>query len=87
MFGYLVGALGIYLFLTGAVPIGKAPFLFEATTSVSAIFTRTAGAMILLGIFIPSSYLSGWYGKPILFGGALLVLFIGMIASLSGRAR
>jgi len=87
MLGYLVGALGVYLFFTGAIPIGKAPFLFESTSTVSAIFARTAGAMILLGIIIPSSYLSGWYGKPILLGGALLVLFIGMIATLSGRAR
>ncbi len=83
----LAGALGIYLLATGSLPIGRFPGFFRSDSDSSSVFFRIAGGIILAGLILPHDMLSAWYGEVVLLAGSLVVLFIGIVASLSGRAR
>lgn len=87
MFGFLALIFGFYLLFTGSVPVGKFPFAFRSIAETSSILIRVSGLLIIAGLLIPEEFLAGWYGEPVILSAGLLVLFIGMIASLSGRAR
>jgi len=87
MLGLLAAAFGFYLLVTGSIPVGRAPFFFSSNANLGSTMVRIAGGMILAGMFLPEMILEGWYGEIVLLVGALFVLLIGMIASLTGRAR
>lgn len=85
--GFLAAALAFYLLLTGSIPIGRSPFFFGSFSDTHSILVRSSGLILLIGLFIPSDLVAGWYGQPVILSLGLLVLFIGIVASLSGRAR
>jgi len=87
MLGLLAAAFGFYLVVTGSIPVGRFPSFFSSTADLGSTMVHIAGGMILAGLFLPEVILEGWYGEIVLLVGALVVLFVGIIASLTGRAR
>ena len=82
----LVLVLGCTLLFAGTLPIGRSQFFLHRLISLEGITGRVSGLLIIVmsfsSIFRLSSTLVvvGWVT-------ALILLFISMIAQLSGRAR
>jgi len=87
LFGIMIGALGIYLLATGSIPTGRFPGFFSSSSNTASIFMRIGGGMILAALILPHAVLGGWHGGIVLLGGSLVMVFIGIVVSLSGRAR
>jgi hypothetical protein len=91
--GILVLILAGYMLLFGALPLGRFPYIGRSMTTGSDawssrgdMFFRIAGGALILGWALPDAMLDAWMGQVVLGGLGLLFIFIGIIASLSGRA-
>lgn len=88
MLGVLVLILGGYLLWKGSLPIGRFPYFFNSTVTggSAGLILRTAGGLILAAGLLPDAIFDPWYGDVILLIAAFILIFIGLVASLSGRA-